>query len=89
MIANLHKWLTIASLVVGGLSGLLTTLQSSGIFAASPPHWMAVAGTVLGVAGLIVAKALELFSSQVQVAQVTALAAKQPAAAQAALTKKS
>ena len=75
MLPALEKWLGIAGSVLGVLSGLLVAVQAS-VWPGGPPHWMAVAVTVVSVAGLVVAKLLELFSSSVQSVKGAALTAK-------------
>lgn len=75
MLASLEKWLGIAGSVLGVLSGLLVGIQGT-VWPGGPPHWVAVLGTVLGVCGLVVAKLLEVFSTQVQQVKGAALVAK-------------
>lgn len=75
MLPALEKWLSVAGSVIGALSGVLLAIQSS-VWPGGPPHWVAVAGTVLGVAGLVVAKLLEVFSTTVQSVKGAALVAK-------------
>lgn len=75
MLATLEKWLGIAGSVLGALSGLLVVVQST-VWPGGPPHWMAVVATVVSVAGLVVAKLLEVFSTQVQAVKGQALVAK-------------
>lgn len=74
MLPALEKWLGVAGAVVGALSGLLVALQAS-VWPGGPPHWVGVAATVLSVAGLVVAKLLEVFSTQVQQVKGAALTA--------------
>ena len=76
MLATLEKWLSYAGAGVGVLSGLLASVQGMGLFAvSSPPHWMAVAGTILSVAAMVIAKLLEAFSTTVQTVKGAALTA--------------
>ena len=59
--AMVQKVLSVAGLVVSGLASLVVSLQGLSVWQGGPPHWMAVAATVLGVASTLIAKALDFF----------------------------
>jgi len=75
MLPALEKWLSVVGAVVGALSGVLVSVQGT-VWPGGPPHWVAVLGTVLGVASMVVAKLLEVFSATVQSVKGAALVAK-------------